>query len=187
MLPVRRNPMPATPVLVSLDEYLTTCYRPDRDYIDGELKERNLGEKPHSRLQAFLIGYFLARKEEWQVDPLPEQRFQVGATSYRVPDLSLISLDAPDELILRTPPLLCVEILSREDRMNDILDRVADYRHMGVGAVWIINPWRREAHFIAADGALRPEPSVLRVPNSPIHIPVSAIFQALPAVISTSS
>jgi Uma2 family endonuclease len=171
--------MPATPVLVSLDEYLTTSYRPDRDYIDGELKQRNLGEKPHSKIQAYLIGYFLGHKDEWRVDPLPEQRVQVGATSYRVPDLSVVSLDAPEELILTTPPLLCVEILSREDRMNDILDRVADYQRMGVAAVWIINPWRRAAYSVATDGALHPEPSVLRVPNSPIHALVADIFRTL--------
>jgi len=178
--------MPATPVLVSLDEYLTTSYRPDRDYIDGELKERNLGEKPHSKIQAFLIGYFLARKNEWRIDPLPEQRVQVGATSYRIPDLSLISLDAPEELILRTPPLLCVEILSREDRMNDILDRVADYRRMGVLAVWIINPWRREAHSVSPDCALHPESDVLRVPNTPIQVQVADIFRELPETLSSS-
>jgi Uma2 family endonuclease len=176
--------MPSTPVLVSLDEYLTTSYRPDRDYIDGELKERNLGEKPHSKIQAFLVGYFLAHKDEWRVDPLPEQRVQVGPSSYRIPDLSLISLDAPDELILRTPPLLCVEILSREDRMNDILDRVADYRRMGVSATWIINPWRREAHSVSANGALQPESSYLRVPQTSIHVSVPDIFRQLPETLA---
>lgn len=176
MLVERRNPMAATPVLVSLDEYLTTAYRPDRDYIDGELKQRNLGEKPHSKVQAFLIGYFLAHCKEWRIDPLPEQRVQVAETSYRIPDISVISLDAPDEAILRTPPLLCIEILSREDRMTDMLERVDDYLKMGVQAVWVINPWRGEAHSVSRDGTLRREPSTLRVPNSPIQVPVAEIF-----------
>jgi hypothetical protein len=29
---------------VPLSEYLNTSYRPDRDYLDGELMERNVGE-----------------------------------------------------------------------------------------------------------------------------------------------
>ncbi len=33
----------ATAVHIPLSEYLQTTYRPDRDYIDGELKERNPG------------------------------------------------------------------------------------------------------------------------------------------------
>jgi hypothetical protein len=34
--------------LVSVQEYLATSFRPDRDYVDGEIQERNLGERPHS-------------------------------------------------------------------------------------------------------------------------------------------
>jgi hypothetical protein len=34
--------------LVSVQEYLATCFRPDREYVDGEIQERNLGEQPHS-------------------------------------------------------------------------------------------------------------------------------------------
>ena len=43
--------MPTTPALIPVEEYLRTVYRPDCDYIDGEVLERNLGEKPHARLQ----------------------------------------------------------------------------------------------------------------------------------------
>jgi hypothetical protein len=41
----------ATEVLVSVDEYLRTGYRPDCDYLDGEVVPRNLGEFEHSRAQ----------------------------------------------------------------------------------------------------------------------------------------
>ncbi len=34
----------ATGALVSVDEYLRTSYRPDCDYVDGILVERNVGE-----------------------------------------------------------------------------------------------------------------------------------------------
>jgi hypothetical protein len=50
-----------TPTLVSLSEYLATIYRPDCEYVDGELLERNVGEWDHSRLQALLSGYLLRR------------------------------------------------------------------------------------------------------------------------------
>jgi len=36
---------------VSVEEYLNTSYRPDCDYLEGELLERNVGEWDHSRLQ----------------------------------------------------------------------------------------------------------------------------------------
>jgi hypothetical protein len=37
--------------LVSIQEYLNTSYRPDRDYVDGVVLERNFGEYDHARLQ----------------------------------------------------------------------------------------------------------------------------------------
>jgi hypothetical protein len=30
--------------LISVDEYLSTSFRPDCDYVDGEVLEHNLGE-----------------------------------------------------------------------------------------------------------------------------------------------
>ena len=32
------------PVLVPVEEYLRTTYRPDCDYVDGEVLERNVGD-----------------------------------------------------------------------------------------------------------------------------------------------
>jgi hypothetical protein len=33
---------------VSVREYLRTSYSPDREYVDGRIVERNLGEKGHA-------------------------------------------------------------------------------------------------------------------------------------------
>ena len=40
--------------LIFVEEYLKTTYRPDCDYIDGEVLERNVGEFKHGRLQGML-------------------------------------------------------------------------------------------------------------------------------------
>ena len=37
--------------LISVAEYLRSDFQPDREYVDGEIQERNLGEKDHSRIQ----------------------------------------------------------------------------------------------------------------------------------------
>ena len=49
--------MATATTLVPLESYLATNYRPDCDWIDGELKARNMGEKPHSRIQQYLCQY----------------------------------------------------------------------------------------------------------------------------------
>jgi hypothetical protein len=79
--------MAATLVLISIDEYLSTAYRPDCDFVDGEIKERNWGEAPHSTIQMFFCWYFRSRRDEWQILARPEQRVQVAPNRYRIPDL----------------------------------------------------------------------------------------------------
>jgi Uma2 family endonuclease len=171
--------MAAIPVLVPVEEYLNTTYRPDRDYIDGEVKERSVGEKPHSRLQAFFLGYFFARRAELGLEALPEQRVQVSTTRFRIPDITILSRNSPDKLIVRVPPVLCIEILSREDTMNEMLGRVEDYLRMGVPAVWIVNPWRREARSATPDGTIKLESESLRMEGFDVAIPVAEIFAEL--------
>ena len=147
---------------VSLEEYLHTNYRPDCDYVDGEVQERNVGEFEHSGTQ-IEIGFYLRTRYprlRWRV--LAEQRVQVRATRFRVPDVCVLAEDAPREKIIRTPPILCIEILSPEDRMSRYLERVNDYFEMGVPTCWIIDPIGRRAWAAtpghldeATDGILR--------------------------------
>jgi Uma2 family endonuclease len=80
---------------VPLDEYLATSYRPDCEYLDGELVLRNAGERDHSRLQHFLERYLGNREIEWGIVVLPEQRVQVKPTRYRVPDIAVFSPPIP--------------------------------------------------------------------------------------------
>ena len=46
-------------VLISPAEYLDTAYSPDREFVDGEIVERAVGERPHSQTQGNL--YFHLR------------------------------------------------------------------------------------------------------------------------------
>jgi hypothetical protein len=41
---------------IPVAEYLKTSYRPDREYIDGEVRERNVGKWEHARVQLLLAG-----------------------------------------------------------------------------------------------------------------------------------
>ena len=44
--------MATAPTLISVEEYLSTSYHPDCDYVDGELEERNVGEYSHGKMLA---------------------------------------------------------------------------------------------------------------------------------------
>ena len=74
----------------------------------------------------------------------------------------MVSADAPREEIVRTAPLVCIEILSRGDSMHDMMERLDDYFAIGVAVCWIVDPIRgcgwiaTRGHLAeASDGVLR--------------------------------
>lgn len=167
--------MPAA-TLVPVEEYLSTSYRPDCEYLDGVILERNLGEFDHSRLQGLLYGYLLRNERAWLILALPEQRVQVAARRFRVPDVCAISPDQPREQIITRPPILCVEILSKDDRMSEMKERVNDYLRFGVPCVWVIDPRLREAHIFIGSRIEPVQDGILRVPNTPIEVPLAEVL-----------
>ncbi len=170
----------ASEVPIPLEVYLDSMYRPDLDYLDGRLLERNVGEKPHARLQKHFILAFSKQETEWQLEILPEQRVQVGPSRYRVADLCVTRLEqTADQLIVREPPLLCIEILSREDRMSEMQERVEDYLGMGVKTVWLIDPWRRKAFAVGPSGGIQPISQELVVDGTAVRISIAEVFEAM--------
>jgi Uma2 family endonuclease len=161
---------------ISVTEYLNTTYRPDRDYVDGEILERNLGERDHSQPQALLAAYFLVRKNEWGLWALTEQRVQVTPHRFRVPDVCVLHADAPYEQIVNAPPLICVEILSNDDTFASIVERLDDYVAMGVVNIWVIDPRLRRGYRYTGEGFLEAKDGVLRTSNPDIAVPLTALF-----------
>ena len=98
-----------------MEEYLSADYEVDCDYVDGEVLERNTGDRDHSWLQGVLTAYFFNRRKEWNILVLPEIRIRVSATRYRIPDIAVLLGDT-DEKTLTKPPFLCIEVLSPDDR-----------------------------------------------------------------------
>ncbi len=167
----------ATTAAISLETYLKTSYRPDCDYVDGELEERNLGEREHARLQAAIVAWFFAKQKEWNIDVLPEQRTRVSASRVRIPDVSLVSLDLPYEKIITHPPLAVIEILSPEDRVRRYNERLEDYRRMGVRNIWVVDPESRMGY----DWTLGwQEAARFEIAETPIYLDIPEIFAALP-------
>jgi Uma2 family endonuclease len=167
-----------TETLISVEEYLATSYRPDCDYVDGHLAERNVGRRDHSNLQMVVSAYLFARKKQWGINVYPEQRVQVSPTRFRIPDVTVV-LGEPGEQVFTKPPFLCIEILSPDDRMSRMHERIRDYISMGVAYVWVLDPETRRAYVETRNGGFREvtEPA-LRTENPVLEIPLSEIFES---------
>jgi Uma2 family endonuclease len=166
-------------ILIPESEYLQTTYRPDRDYLDGELKERNVGEQPHAHVQGIISGIFRENRKTWAVRALTEQRVQVAATRYRIPDICIIKSTDPKDPVIGFPPLLCIEILSADDSLREIQERVNDYAAMGAKNVWVVDPWKRAGYEASPNGFAKPEDGVLRVVDTKIAISLAEVFAEL--------
>lgn len=139
---------------VSVEEYLRTTYRPDMDYVDGDLVERHVGEHKHSRLQSLVVLELGPREHERKFRVLTEQRLLVWGKKhrYRIPDVCVMALPYRSEPVLATPPHLVIEIVSPDDETADLLARVADYLRFGVPHIWIPDPYKRTLQEAGREG-----------------------------------
>jgi Uma2 family endonuclease len=170
---VRGSPMSST-TSISVSEYLSSIYSPERDFVDGRVEERNAGEHDHAAVQAALILWFGQHQNEWRIEVLPEQRMRISPTKYRVPDICLVSLDEPVEQILSRPPLACIEILSPEDTLRRMQERVTDYRDFGVPNIWVLDPASQKGYDCTSSGFL--EATEFAVTGTPIRLVLSELF-----------
>ena len=165
------------PTLVSVEEYLRTSFSDgDREYIDGTIVERNLGDRDHSRAQGELIYIFRVLRATHKTYAFPEQRVQVKPTRFRVPDVCVYLGREPEEQVFRTPPFLAIEILSKDDRPGDVQEKVRDYLEFGTAFVWVIDPQARSAHVFTRAGVSEVADGILRTAEPAIEIPLADVL-----------
>lgn len=142
----------ASTTQVPLETYLQTNYRPDCDYLDGELRERSMGEWDHGRVQGLLFAFFLGKEATARV--ATDVRVQIAATRFRVPDVVVLRADAPEEQIITHPPLIVVEILSPADSLMGMRERITDYLNFNIPNIWVVDPSDRMG-YICHSGSFR--------------------------------
>lgn len=169
----------ATHTIIPVSEYLSTAYSPDCDYVDGEVQERNLGEQDHSDLQTRMALLLSAAVDSKLIRVNTEIRVQVSPNRFRVPDICVRLRNAPSEQIIRTPPLLCIEVLSPEDRAARMQQKVRDYLYMGVHEVWVTDPVSRTIAVHSGTASVEHTTGELSVPETPVKIALADLFKVL--------
>lgn len=169
----------ASSVLIPVSEYLSRTYHPDVEYVDGELRERNMGEESHAEIQAILARIIGNHRIEWNVRVLTEARVQTSETHYRIPDVCVVSSSCPRGHFIRYAPTLCIEILSPEDRTGELLEKVEEYAALGVANIWVIDPRKRLGFYASPSGLERSDDGVLRITGTAIEVSLAEIFAEL--------
>jgi Uma2 family endonuclease len=131
---------------VSVEEYLHTSFPDlDREYRDGEIVERCLPTYLHGKVQGLLVAVFLALRGQLPVFPCVETRMKVRTGLYLIPDVAVFYPQEPEE-VPETPPLVVIEVLSPDDRMAAVLEKLEEYRGWGVRHVWLVDPHSRRMY-----------------------------------------
>jgi Uma2 family endonuclease len=165
--------------LWTVREYLSTCWSPDREFVDGRIEERNLGEIEHSLIQRYLTFLFMLKRAEWGVEVFPGLRTQVAATNFRVPDMLVVRAGESIDRYLTHPPLIAIEILSPEDSLSAMQQKFENYLRFGVPNIWIIDPEPRLAYRYGAVGLEEVHSGELVVPETPMRVVLSEMFAEL--------
>src|SRR5947209_7714252 len=164
----------ATGAQISVEEYLKTAYRPDRDYVDGVVEERNLGEWDHSSVQTQFVIFF-SRFRETGLRAVTELRMRVRENKYCIPDV-VVTRGKPEEQILTKPPLACIEILSPEDTVSRTNARIQDYLEFGVPVVWVVDPRERTLCVYRPTGMENAVGLTVKLDGTSIEVPFSEMF-----------
>lgn len=162
--------------LVPLEEYLSTSYEPDCDYVDGVLEDRNVGQSKHSKAQTELIIWLGGKRNVHGQSVRTEQRIRVSPSRVRVPDVCLVDPTDKGEIIQSTPPLW-IEVLSPDDRWQRLQKKLDDVERLGSVTIWVIDPYAREAWSSDAGRPLTPvRDGVLRCQALGLECPLNEIL-----------
>jgi Uma2 family endonuclease len=125
--------------MVSLEDYLHRTEKPYCEYEDGVLHAKALAGTLHARAQYTLLNLL----DRQGVEALPELTVRLSATRFLIPDVvAAPTLQSPYPT---GPVLLCVEILSPDDRVGAMLAKCEQYHAWGVPFCWVVDPEKQTA------------------------------------------
>jgi Uma2 family endonuclease len=164
----------ATKAIMSVEEYLRTSWPDgDREYVHGEVIEKPMPPKAHAKIQKQLLLILSRHETRAGLCALPELRCEVAPGVYRLPDV-VIFMGEPEEEVPSSPAYATIEILSPDDRMTVLLEKLREYRDWGVAHVWVVDPEARRMYEFNSDG-LR-ETGALLLPEYQIAIQPAELF-----------
>lgn len=145
---------------MTLEEWGDLPEDEEGELVDGVLVEEEEVGYLHDSVGAWLVvllgGWLYPRNGRLAMS---DPRFAVAPRRGRKPDISAYfagSTPPPAEGLIRVPPDIVVEIVSRRprDARRDRIEKWDEYAHFGIRYYWIVDPALRslEIHELQSDG-----------------------------------
>lgn len=164
---------------IPAEEYLHTSFPDvDREYREGELVERTLPEYLHGRTQLLLGVFFEALRKKLSVYACSETRMKLREGLYLIPDVAVFWPTEPASLP-DSPPLVAIEVLSPDDRLTAVREKLQEYSAWGVPHVWLVDPHSRRLYI--CDTGLT-EVALFTIPELSLSLGPPEIFDQEPVL-----
>jgi Uma2 family endonuclease len=167
----------ATKAEITAEQYLHMTFEHDAEFVRGEIVERAMPDNTHSLIQ-FLILMAIGRLiQSHPLFPRPELRLRLAPDVYRIPDISVFAGEAPKQSVPSEPPLLAIEILSKDDRHHNLMEKLEEYRVWGVPNIWVVDPLAKRFSVYTERGLQNV--SSLALADYPLELTPAALFSDL--------
>jgi Uma2 family endonuclease len=100
----------------------------------------------------------------------------VSPTRFRIPAVTIVKNSQFQGEIFRNPPHLCIEILSKDDTMDYMQEKIDDYLRFDVPYIWIINPRLSQGYVATKAGLVEAESGILTTDVPEIQVPVAEML-----------
>ena len=80
----------------------------------------------------------------------------------------------PSRRAFQNPPLIAIEVLSLDDRLSAVREKLDEYKNWGVPHVWLVDPHARRLY--TCDAGLTEVPS-LAIPELGVELRPDQVFE----------
>jgi Uma2 family endonuclease len=168
-------PQVATKTQITAEQYLRMTFEPDAEFVHGEIVERTMPDSIHGRLHFFIALAFGRLIQSSRLYPCLEVRMKLAPDVYRIPDFAVFM--EPLKPVPDTPPLVAIEILSKDDRHSDLMQKLEEYLTWGIANIWVVDPITKR--FSAYSHLGLQNVSSFTLPDYPFQLTPSDLFSDL--------
>jgi Uma2 family endonuclease len=162
--------------LISEDEYLRMTFDgPAMEYVNGELVERSVPSNFHSKVQVELSYIFRNLQGRMPLFARSELHLPLAPRVWRIADLAVYANQEPAEAYPSAPPLIVIEIVSPDDKHEELMVKLEDYLAWGIPHIWLVDPGLRRLH-VYSDGGLKAV-EAFELPEFGVRIPSGDILK----------
>ena len=165
--------------MISPEEYLSMSFgEREPEYVRGELIYKPMPDAIHGYVHAVLTTMLATLLRPLGYRTLLETRSRLAYENFRLPDIAVFAPGQPFKVLPTEPPLITIEIISKDQKYSEMLQKLEDYRAWGVKHIWTVDPRRKRLAILEQNG--QKEVDALALPGTDFRVTIDELLQDVP-------